>query len=363
MVKNARQVISYNKMFADSLELGRKVSCFSLMTEKETERIFPSSFNVNLSEEVDGKHFSKTDSTVLESMMDVASKFFSNKQSYDDDESNGMTATVSATSYGPVSPSFNDNSPIDPAPEIPPSYGDDENRIDWRNFEGVNYVTRVKDQGRCGSCWAFASVAAVESFMLINREAYGTINLSEQFVIDCTQPGDPYINSCNGGHTNAGMEFIANYGIATERSRGYQVSKGYCRRRSPKTIKRPQFVPVQLGLTFDRSDDNVWKIIEALRIGPVTVNMFMDSNGMQYGSGVLKCSPRVNKVNHSVLLVGFDMTGTQPHWIIKNSFGPRWGANGFFKLAMDPRYDCNLSRFKVISPQPFSGDEYENSNE
>lgn len=100
---------------------------------------------------------------------------------------------------------------------LPPS-------LDWRNYYGGNYVTPVKNQGSCGSCWAFATTAALESYVLINNNLPSTaLDLSEQVLISCSGAG-----SCGGGGTPAAASFIRDIGLPLEGCYPYIASDGDC---------------------------------------------------------------------------------------------------------------------------------------
>ncbi|RLC14441.1 MAG: hypothetical protein DRI57_14475 [Deltaproteobacteria bacterium] len=101
---------------------------------------------------------------------------------------------------------------------------DPPSSFDWRNADG-NYVTPVRDQGTCGSCWAFASVAALESYVLINSDQYDSgLDLSEQIVLSCSGAG----NCAEGGYVNVASDFLRDTGTKAETCYPYTETDGSC---------------------------------------------------------------------------------------------------------------------------------------
>ncbi|MCK5583178.1 MAG: hypothetical protein KAI33_05285, partial [Elusimicrobiales bacterium] len=93
--------------------------------------------------------------------------------------------------------------------------------LDWRNADG-NYVTGVRNQAKCGSCWAFAMTAGLESYVLLSQNTPGTdLDLSEQIMLSCSGTG-----SCNGGTLNA--NYLERTGLPTEEHYPYTATDGAC---------------------------------------------------------------------------------------------------------------------------------------
>src|SRR5208337_2413014 len=101
-------------------------------------------------------------------------------------------------------------------------------QLDWRNHGG-NYVTPIRDQGNCGSCWAFAVTAALESKTLITLQTPNTdVDLSEQIVLSCSGAG-----SCNGGYMEEASTFLVDTGTNLETYYPYTATDGSCSNASP----------------------------------------------------------------------------------------------------------------------------------
>lgn len=181
--------------------------------------------------------------------------------------------------------------------------------IDWST---AGKVTPVKNQGACGSCWAFSATAAQESAILIEEGT--TVSLSEQQLVDCSRS---YGNQgCNGGWMDSAFEYVMDHGLTTTDKYPYVARDQACKIDSGDfTIKK--YVDIEKGC-----DD----LANALSGQPVSVAVDA-SVWSAYRSGVL--SNCAKNVNHGVLLVG----ATDAFWKIKNSWGGAWGESGFIRLA------------------------------
>ncbi len=180
--------------------------------------------------------------------------------------------------------------------------------IDWTT-KGV--LTGVKDQGRCGSCWAFSSTGALEA---LNKIKGGEMqSYSEQQLVDCSRS---YGNmGCNGGLMDSAFRYVKDHGIALESAYPYTAKDGTCNTFTP-AFKISGFTDV-------RGCANLYT---ALGGRPVSVAVDA-TNWSLYSSGVFtNCG---TKLNHGVLLVG----ATDAYWTIKNSWSNGWGEKGFIRLA------------------------------
>ncbi|KAF7822899.1 Senescence-specific cysteine protease SAG39 [Senna tora] len=199
-------------------------------------------------------------------------------------------------------------------PDIPAS-------IDWRQ-KGA--VTPIKDQGQCGSCWAFSTVAATEG---IHQITNGTlVSLSEQELVDCDTKGKD--QGCEGGFMEDGFEFIIqNGGITSEANYPYKAIDGNCSVKSEfpsvAQIKGYEVVPA----------NNEDALLKAVANQPVSVSIDAEGSAFQfYSSGVFtgECG---TDLDHGVTAVGYGKTdnGTE-YWIVKNSWGTSWGEQGYIRM-------------------------------
>jgi C1A family cysteine protease len=203
--------------------------------------------------------------------------------------------------------------------------------FDWRNYNGSNWVTSVKDQDQCGSCWAFAAAGTVEASenILRNDPSYD-LNLSEEsLVANCPNIGS--CGGCTGGHSYCAISRMRDYGIVDEACMPYVASYGYpgtCSRCSNWENRLYYAKNVVYG--WDFSGATLKEMVS--RHGPVTVYMGMgwdDYQGHFDSNDIYRCNID-SGMNHAVVVVGYSDAGG--YWIVKNSWGPGWHDNGYFKV-------------------------------
>jgi len=227
---------------------------------------------------------------------------------------------------------------IDPHATLPDS-------VDWR---GKNIISPVKNQGGCGSCWAFAATESIESAV---AQATGMPPpvLSTQNIVSCAL--NPHhcggTGGCGGATAEIGFEYTADKGISSEAAYPYQGITGTCKELA-KTARIKGFVQLQ--------ENNYTQVVTTVaNVGPVAINIDANSWG-SYSSGVFTgCQFRDIDINHVVQVVGYgtDASKGRDYWIVRNSWGARWGEQGYMRL--ERHSDGDMSKWCGPDTRPSDG--------
>jgi len=194
--------------------------------------------------------------------------------------------------------------------------------LDWRT---QNMVTPVKDQGQCGSCWAFSTVENIESMYCMKNKIDCTTfaPLSPQEIVDC----DTTDQGCDGGDPPTAYAFVMQEGgLEDDSDYPYTAADGTCAFQSnlvKVTITNWQYATTNSDEPTMQNNLVSW--------GPLSI--CVDAEPWQdYTSGIMMASDCSNSLDHCVQLVGYDMTNSTPFWIVRNSWGLDWGENGYIRL-------------------------------
>nr|AAZ23597.1 cysteine protease [Leishmania aethiopica] len=206
--------------------------------------------------------------------------------------------------------------------------------VDWRE-KGA--VTPVKNQGMCGSCWAFSAIGNIEGQWALKN--HSLVSLSEQMLVSC----DDIYDGCNGGLMEQAMQWIIHHHngtVPTEESYPYSSPGGT---RPPCHNKGNVGARIRGYMSLPHHEKEIAGYGE--KNGPVAVSVDATPWQLYFGREVTHCFGW--SVNHGVLVVGFNRAAKPPYCIVKNSWGTSWGENGYILLAMGSN-QCMLKRYTVM---------------
>jgi len=205
---------------------------------------------------------------------------------------------------------------------ILPNKGAVPSTYDWRS---QNKVTPVKDQGQCGSCWAFSVVENIESIWMIAKGITGDqmTPLSEQEIVDC----DNSDSGCSGGDPPTAYSYVISAGgLETDADYPYSANDDDCVFDKSKVV-----VTISDWKYATQSQDESEMQTALVNWGPLSI--CVDAEPWQdYSQGILAASDCATSLDHCVQAVGYDMTNATPFWSVRNSWGTDWGEDGYIRL-------------------------------
>jgi hypothetical protein len=219
-----------------------------------------------------------------------------------------------------------------------------ETNADSVNWVEQGAVTAVKDQGQCGSCWAFSSTGSIEG---AHQIASGElVSFSEQQLVDCATLR--YGNyGCNGGLQTNAYKYYEKYNAELEETYPYTSAGGDDTTDCLYDASSTTSVSVSGYVDVTPSDKDQMKAAAATQ--PLAVAIEADKMVFQtYHSGVMTSSKCGTTLDHAVLVVGYGNEDGQDYWLVKNSWNTTWGDQGYIKLGMD---DTNGTCGVQMDPQ------------
>lgn len=197
--------------------------------------------------------------------------------------------------------------------------------FDWRDHR---VLSSVKNQGGCGSCWAFASIEVAESVAVLDGFFDTPPIFSPKQLVDCCDANF----GCSGGYIDAALQYMVSHGIVNESSYPYLPHQDEC--PTTESSEGPEYTPRGcFRITAESARTELSRLL--MENGPLVIGIAASSSVFQlYTGGIIREWDCGTDVDHAVQLVGFGQdneSGTR-YWVVRNSWGERWGEHGYFRL-------------------------------
>lgn len=228
---------------------------------------------------------------------------------------------------------------IEPA-SLPLSVTDAPTNFTWIS-QGA--ITPVKNQKKCGSCWAFSATEMVESMAFIKTKTLPI--LAPQQLVSC----DTNDNGCGGGWPSNAFKYLTTYGQEQEKDYRYKAKNGTCTYNAAKVKANitgwKYVIPKCFFFSSCTSQNSYEPALKTYTANSGPASIAVDASSWQfYNGGILasSCSSSFRELNHAVQLVGYGKSGKNSYWTVRNSWGSNWGEKGYIRLIMGKNM-CGLA--------------------
>jgi len=200
------------------------------------------------------------------------------------------------------------------------------------NWVEKDVITKVKDQGQCGSCYAFSATGSMEGIYAIKNNHLR--NISEQEIVDCS--GAEGNQGCFGGLMNQVFQYVIdNNGVCSEQEYPYDADQDQCNDKCQNIVQISNYKNI--------TQNNETILMNAVAQQPVSVAIQANLPSFQfYSHGIYNDSQCTGELDHGVLVVGYGVDDNNvSYWLIKNSWGPNWGENGYIRMLRNMTNNTN----------------------
>ncbi len=218
---------------------------------------------------------------------------------------------------------------------------------DWRNVNGTNYASPILDQGRCGSCVAFAAIGQLETQLNITRKSTDSPwAMSPQHLFSCGG------GACEQGWTpNSALDFLETSGVPDEACFPYQsgalgsdlACSSSCSNSKSRSLRISGYQTESFFFSFPDL------VKRALKKGPLMTTMTVYEDFPYYSGGVYKYTTGAALGGHAVVIEGWSESDNA--WIVRNSWGEDWGEKGYFRIAIGDKSGVGNSAWSIEVPQ------------
>jgi C1A family cysteine protease len=201
-------------------------------------------------------------------------------------------------------------------------------RLDWRDVDGLNYITPITNQAGCGSCVAFGTIATLEAMINITGDSPGSnLDLSEQHIFSCGGGNCDY-----GWSSSTAAEYLQYFGAPMESCLPYVETDDNCEETCSDWEQQARKISAWGSISGLSTVQTIEQFKTRLMDGPVVGGMVVFDDFFSYSSGVYQHVTGELAGGHCISIVGWD--DADSCWICKNSWGPGWGEDGFFRIRM-----------------------------